>query len=55
MNADNKFLSWEEAIDWLLHQSEQAQLVVDCYYDNPLIGAAERYWHSDEWLAVRGG
>lgn len=53
MNADHKFLSWEEAVDWLLHQPEQAQLVIDCYYDNPLIGAAERYWHSDEWLAVR--
>ncbi len=53
MNADNTFLNWEEAVEWLLHQPEQAQLVIDCYYDNPLSGAAERYWHSNEWLAVK--
>lgn len=29
------------------------QLVMDAYYDDPLIGAAERYWRSNEWLAVR--
>jgi SAM-dependent methyltransferase len=53
MNVDKSFLSWEDAVDWLLRQPDQAQLVLDCYYDNPLRDSVERYWHSDEWLAVR--
>jgi SAM-dependent methyltransferase len=53
MNADKHFNSWEDAISWLRTQSDQAQLVADCYYDDPLIAAAERYWNSEEWQAVR--
>ncbi len=53
MNADNTFTSWENAVAWLRLQPDQAQLIIDCYYDDPLIGAAERYWHSEEWQAVR--
>lgn len=53
MNADNSFSSWEEAVAWLRRQPEQSQLIADCYYDDPLIEAAERYWRSDEWTAVR--
>src|SRR5205814_804730 len=47
------FTSWEGAVSWLRRQPERAQLVVDCYYDDPLLGAAERYWGSEEWRAVR--
>jgi SAM-dependent methyltransferase len=54
MSADNTFTSWEEAVAWLRTQPGQAQLVADCYYDDPLIGAAERYWQGEEWRAVRG-
>ncbi len=53
MNTDSTFTSWENAVAWLRLQPDQAQLVIDCYYDDPLIGAAERYWHSEEWQAVR--
>lgn len=53
MSADKIFSSWEEAVAWLRKQPGQSQLVTDCYYDDPLIKAAERYWHSEEWLAVR--
>ncbi len=53
MNADNTFTSWENAVAWLRLQPDQAQLVIDCYYDDPVMGAAERYWHSEEWQAVR--
>lgn len=53
MNADNPFTSWEEAVAWLRLQPGQAQLVADCYYDDPLLGAADRYWHGEEWQAVR--
>ena len=54
MNTDHPFLSWEAAVDWLRRQPDQGQLVSDCYYDDPLIEAAGRYWRSDEWTAVRG-
>lgn len=53
MSADKAFSSWEDAVAWLRQQSDQGQLVADCYYDDPLIGAADRYWNSEEWQAVR--
>lgn len=53
MSADKTFSSWEDAVAWLRQQPDQFQLVADCYYDDPLIGAADRYWHSEEWQAVR--
>jgi len=53
MNPENNFASWEEAVEWLRSQPDQKQLVDDCYYDDPLSRAAERYWLSDEWRAVR--
>ncbi len=53
MNADRTFSSWEEAVAWLRGQPDQSRLVADCYYDDPLIDAAERYWRSEEWQAVR--
>lgn len=53
MSADKTFKTWEQAVDWLRRQPDQRQLVADCYYDDPLITAAERYWHSDEWAAIQ--
>lgn len=53
MNADSRFSTWEEAVVWLKRQPDRAQLVVDCYYDDPLVKAADRYWRSEEWQAVR--
>jgi SAM-dependent methyltransferase len=51
MNA--KLLSWEEAVCWLRQQQDRQQLVNQCYYDDPLDAAAERYANSEEWLEVR--
>ena len=45
--------TWEEAVLWLRAQPDQAELVRACYYDDPLIEAAERYHASSEWQAVR--
>jgi SAM-dependent methyltransferase len=45
--------SWEEAVVWLRGQSDQANLVRACFYDDPLLDAAERYYNSTEWQAVR--
>lgn len=48
--VDNK---WEKAVLWLREQTQQQQLVHDCYYDDPLSDAARRYWQSEEWACVR--
>lgn len=53
MSADRTFNTWEAAVAWLRQQPDQAQLVQDCYYDDPLAAAARRYWHSEEWVAIR--
>lgn len=44
--------SWEDTIGWLRTQPDQAELVLSGYYDDPLEGAACRYWRSEEWQAI---
>ena len=46
-------LSWEEAVQWLRRQPDQAALIRACYYDDPLLDAAKRFADSEEWAAVR--
>jgi SAM-dependent methyltransferase len=46
------FGSWEAAVVWLRNQPNQRQLVLDAFYDDPLIAAAKRYFDSCEWQAV---
>ncbi len=45
--------SWEQAVSWLRSQPQQETLVKDCYYDDPIESAAERFSNSQEWLAVQ--
>jgi SAM-dependent methyltransferase len=52
MDADSQ-LTWEQAVLWLRGQPDSADLVRACFYDDPLIEAADRYWRSSEWTAVR--
>jgi SAM-dependent methyltransferase len=52
MSTDRKFSSWEEAVLWLRDQPDQRQLVLDAYYDDPLLKAAERYRASEEWQHI---
>lgn len=47
-----KYSTWEQAVQWLRQESAKEQLVRDCYYDDPLQTAAERFAHSEEWQAV---
>jgi SAM-dependent methyltransferase len=54
MRAETETLSWEAAVVWLRNQPERRQLVVDGYYDDPLLAAAERYRGSGEWRAIAG-
>jgi len=52
MNDERKFTTWEEAVVWLRNQPDQHQLVLDAFYDDPLIEAAKRYFQSTEWQAI---
>jgi SAM-dependent methyltransferase len=45
--------TWEESVAWLRQQPDQKALVRACYYDDPLLGAAQRFARSDEWRALR--
>ncbi|MDP2278273.1 MAG: class I SAM-dependent methyltransferase [Nitrospirota bacterium] len=46
-------VTWEEAVIWLRQQPDKTELVKDCFFDDPLTDAAERYYRSTEWQAVR--
>ena len=46
-------MSWEDAVSWLKSQPEHAELVRACFYDDPLLDAAERYSQSSEWRAIK--
>jgi SAM-dependent methyltransferase len=39
---------------WLKLQPENDSLVKACFYDDPLLAAAERFYASTEWRAVQG-
>jgi SAM-dependent methyltransferase len=47
-------MSWEAAVGRLRADPGQRALVQACFYDDPLLQAAERYLASSEWIAVRG-
>lgn len=51
--STQRFMSWEAAVDWLVSQPDQQELVRACYYDRPVEKAAERFLHSEEWQATR--
>jgi len=47
-----KFVSWEDAVSWLMNQPDKQELVKDCYYDKSIFDAAQRYRESAEWDAI---
>lgn len=49
--SDSK-LTWEQAVVWLRSQQDKKELVKQCFYDDPLFEAAERFSQSEEWMAV---
>lgn len=46
------FLTWEQAVQRLREMPDQQELVRACYFDDPIVVAAERYHKSIEWSAV---
>lgn len=53
-SAGGRKATWEQAVMWLRVQHDLREEVLNCYYDDPLLAAAERYWQSTEWGAIRG-
>ncbi len=53
MKSAQNLISWEESVRWLKAQPEQAELVRTCFYDDPLSGAANRYYAGAEWTAIK--
>jgi len=51
--AEQAHGNWESAVRHLREQPDQQELIIAAYYDDPLIDAAERYWRSEEWAAIR--
>lgn len=45
--------TWEAAVQWLKQQPDQQELVKACFYDDPLIQAAQRFHEGTEWQAIR--
>jgi SAM-dependent methyltransferase len=52
MNDDSRQLTWEDAVVWLRNRPDRRQLVLDAFYDDPLIEAAKRYHAGAEWRAI---
>ncbi|WP_141686653.1 class I SAM-dependent methyltransferase [Bradyrhizobium sp. LMTR 3] len=52
MMTKKRFGSWEDAVCWLRDQPDLRQLVLDAFYDDPLISAADRYFGCAEWAAI---
>jgi SAM-dependent methyltransferase len=53
LKIGNEQLTWEQSVLWLKSQPEQDALVRACFYDDPLLAAAERFHASTEWKAVQ--
>lgn len=49
----NRFVSWEDAVSWLISQSDRDEFVRACYFDRPLLMAAQRFAKSEEWSSMK--
>lgn len=45
--------TWEETFLWFRSQPQNARLSIECYFDDPIEGAAARFFASSEWEAAR--
>jgi SAM-dependent methyltransferase len=52
-SGERALRSWEQAVLEFRAEPCNQRFARDAYYDDPLIEAAERYWASTEWRAVR--
>ncbi|MER8595870.1 class I SAM-dependent methyltransferase [Mesorhizobium sp. M1182] len=47
--TNNDMMTWEEAVSWLKSQPDKARLVEACFYDDPILQSAERFYSTTEW------
>jgi SAM-dependent methyltransferase len=47
----HSMMTWEQAVDWYRSSAENTQGVVFNYFDLPVVDAANRFWHSEEFAA----
>lgn len=45
--------TWEQSVRWLREQPDRQRMVEASYFDDPLLGAAERFHASREWSSTR--
>lgn len=45
--------TWEQSVRWLREQPDRQRLVEACYFDDPLLEAAERFYAGREWAGTR--
>jgi len=45
-------LTWSQAVQTLRDDPEHQALFRACYYDDPLLDAADRFWRSQEWKLI---
>lgn len=50
---NDKQMTWEAAVCWLRDDPGNQELVWQCYYDDPIDQAAERFFMSEEWRDVK--
>jgi ubiquinone/menaquinone biosynthesis C-methylase UbiE len=50
--AEATFMTWEQAVQWARNSPEMADLVKICYYDDPIVEAANRFLRSEELPAI---
>ena len=53
MKASGYSHTWEEAVSWLRNSTKHQDLCEHCYFDDPHLDAAMRFWSSDEWSESR--
>jgi ubiquinone/menaquinone biosynthesis C-methylase UbiE len=51
--VEQNAMTWEEAVLWLRGQENAHEVVLQNFFDDPILSAAERYHASSEWRAVR--
>jgi SAM-dependent methyltransferase len=46
-------LTWEQSVLWLRAQPDRQELVMNCFYDDPVEAAARRFHETEEWASTR--
>lgn len=53
MKNKNLKMTWEEAVLWLKAQEDKAELIRNCYFDDPIESSAARFHQGVEWQKTK--